>query len=526
MSPKHPIRPKVPVPSSDSPPGIRDTTTDPLPWRPVNTQGHEPGAPRGHQFPEHSQTSDVQPPAIEIIDLPADLHISRTITDFPLSNYYLAPKLADRLPAPDPETGIRSIVPGRQYVDLADGGTVLLGNDAEGHFRAKQMTELVPSGPPLERVAGTPKWRRVHPERMSAGDSELVVSHRQLPDDEQPGPSKRPRQMNEERPVVPSEPWKDWGLSPQHVSADDITIDGVRYETLPRSDTPDHPVVYIKNPAHLIYDFELMQLTLQRDIHQQPRGAIQIPPTHHWEIDPTLPFAEPFTDSIATYFPELSADALLKVARKQFSLANGSDSATGAGMTTLRQVLNDWKTRGNTPRPELVDPLLMLPTVPMSPGKGAARVLELPALSDQAPLQRLTFDPRKFHEEWHYFTTATQSAGDIKRFMASLLIRHGYRVFEPTIAQSYPALVFGRPEHDFVFYMTLHRVHGKNIHVPSTSDQGFAPHRQRELIGAPAMQAFARAETANKLIWLKGGSHISTDLPDSVFIVRSADPRI
>ncbi|MCW8278389.1 hypothetical protein IMF27_24790 [Pseudomonas sp. PCH199] len=110
----------------------------------------------------------------------------------------------------------------------------------------------------------------------------------------------------------------------------------------------------------------------------------------------------------------------------------------------------------------MADPLLMLPIVPMSPGKGTARVLELPVLADHAPLQRLTFDPRKFREEWQYFTT-TQYAGDIKRFMASLLTRHGYTVFEPTIAQSYPALVFQRTGHDFVFYMTLHRVHGKKF---------------------------------------------------------------
>ncbi|MHC8366247.1 hypothetical protein ACYZT9_10285 [Pseudomonas sp. ZT5P21] len=521
MSPKHPIRTHAPGTSNEGPTGIRDKAPDYLPRRPVNTQSPEPGHAQAHQFPERAPLPDAPPSGIEVINLPIGIQIRRASTERSISDYYLAPKLVDRLPAPDPETGIRSISSGRQYVDLVDGGTVPLGNDSEGHYRAKQMTELEPAGPRLERVAGTPTWRRVDRNSVSMADSELIVSRvRQGDGQEEAGPSKRPRPMDSS-----SEPWKDWGLSPQHASPDDVTIDGVRYKTLPRSDTPNHPVVYIKNPAHLVYDFDLMQVTLKRDINQQPRGAIQIPPTHHWEIDPNLPFGGPFTDYVATYFPELTADSLLNVARKQFSLANGSDIATGAGLTTLRQVFNDWKTRGNTPRPELIDPLLMLPVVPMSPGKGTARVLELPVLSDQAPLQRLTFDPRKFYADWDYFANSTQYGGDIKRFMASLLTRNGYTVFEPTTAQSYPTLIFQRTEHDFVFYMSLHRVHGKKIHIPSTSDQGFAPHRLLELIGVPAMRAVASAEAANKLIWLKGGSHISTDRPDSVFIVRSEDPR-
>lgn len=530
MSPKHPIRPKVPVSSNDSPPGRRDTTPDHLPRHPGNTQGPEPDP--GHQLAVHAQPSGVQPPAIEILDLPADLHISRTLTDLPLNTYYLAPRLVERLPDPDTVTGIRSIVSGRLYVDLLDGGTVPVGNDADGHFRAKQMSELVPSGPQLERVEGTLKWRPAQSDHSGTGDSELIVTRRRLQGDEQEeaGPAKRPRMTDEEHPagnaprLSETEPWKNWGIDPQHASSEDITIEGVRYKTVPHGNAPSHPVVYIKNPAHLIYDFDLLQGTLRRDIEQQPRGAIQVPPTHHWEVDPNLPFDKALTDYVATYFPLLSEISLLNVARKQFYLANGSDSATSAGLTTLRQVFNDWKSLNTTPRPALADPLLLLPVTPMVAGAGNSRMVELPLLPAQMPLQRLEFDPRKFREEWRYFTT-TQYAGDLKRFMADLLTRNGYVVFEPTTAQSYPALVFRRPGHDFVFYMTLHRVLGKKIHIPPTSDQGFSPFRLPELIGLPAMRAVQDAETANKLIWLKGGSQISIDRPDSVFIVRSDDPR-
>jgi hypothetical protein len=379
----------------------------------------------------------------------------------------------------------------------------MLGIDAQGHFRASQMSELLPSGPRIERIGRTSKWRQIQPESTGSGDSQLIISL---------------------RPHASSEAWADWGIDVQHASPHDINIEGVHYKTLPRGDAPTHPIVYIKNPAHLVYDFDLLHSTLRQTPEQQPRGAIQVPPTHHWQVDPKLPFDLPLTDYVATYFPELSEISLLNVARKQFVLANGSDTATNAGLTTLRQVFNDWKTAGITPRPELADPLLMLPVSPMTTRTAGSRTVELPLFSDQTPLQRLTFDPRKFRTEWQYFTTA-QSAVDIKRFMFNLLTRNGYRVFKPTGAQSYPALVFQRTGHDFVFYMTLHRVHGQKIHLLSTSDQGFAPHRAVELIGRPAMRAVQDAETANKLIWLKGGSQFSADRPDSVFILRTDDPR-
>jgi hypothetical protein len=42
--------------------------------------------------------------------------------------------------------------------------------------------------------------------------------------------------------------------------------------------------VICTGPAHLIYDFDLFQRTLRQQVEQQPRGAIQVPPTHHWKV--------------------------------------------------------------------------------------------------------------------------------------------------------------------------------------------------------------------------------------------------
>lgn len=554
MSPKNPVRPPPPKSSSENLPGRHDTTPDALPRRPLNLPGAESGQAPGHRFPEGFNPPEAQPPAIGISDLPPDTHISRMTTDLPISNYFLSPRVIERTPDPDPQSGIRSIVSGRQYVDLVDGGTVPLGIDAAGHFRAKQMSELVPSGPRLERVEGTNQWRQIQSASTGDGDSELIITRHRLPDDalSQPGPPKRPRADEDSSPTpaegnptdpghtaiddrapppVPrpsgsaAEPWRNRGITSQQASPDDVTIAGVRYRTLPRGDAPNDPIVYIRNPAPQLYDFDLMQTTLSQELMQQPRGAIQVPPANHWQIDPNLPFEKTLPDYVATYFPDLTEVAQLNVAREQFSRANGSDMATGVGLTTLRQVFNDWKTSNIAPRPELADPLLMLPITPFSAGRGTARKVELSYLTRGSPLHRLEFDTHKFQREWDYYMT-TQSGVDLKRFMATLLLRNGYTVFDPTPAQSYPMLVFGRAGHDFVFLMSLHRVRGNSINVPTTDDRGFSPARLLEQIGLPALRAVQTAEAAGKLVWLKGGSQIWSGHGDRAFIVRTNDPSV
>ena len=485
MRPKNPPRPKPPAPSVEGVSIPRDLAPDYLPTRPGRwpDQGNDPLA--GHRSTGHPQTPDSQPAVVTISDLPPETQVTRVSVDHPISNYYLPPGLVQRLPAPDTQTGLRSIVSGRHYVDLAGGGTVLLGTDSLGHPRARHPSELVPSGPRLERVPGTHQWRQV---------------------------------------LAASLPWERWGISPQQASPQDIYIDNICYRTLPRGTPPDHPIAYIKNPGHAAYDFDLLQAILRHSPDQQPRGAIQVPPNQHWELDPTHPFERALSDSVGLQFPGLNEASIQNIARRQFILANGADTATEAGMTALRQVFNDWKNAAPTPRPELSDPLLMLPVKPMTPGNGAARILDLPNPADLGPLSRLAFDPKKFPREWDYFST-TQYAGDLKRFMRNLLIRHGYSVFDPTSAQTFATLVFYRPGHDFLFHMTLHRAHGKRVHIAENASDGLLPARLPELIGRPAMQALQEADAAGKVVWLKGGSHLSLDHDSSVFIMRTDDPR-
>jgi hypothetical protein len=511
MSPKRPTRPKTDTP--DSTPVVRDTTPDiPVPPRLTPDTLIDPTLTHpAWQLPAPPVTRRQM---IEIYDLPAETQVRASTAQRPIGSYFLAPGLVNRLPPPDLPSGIRSA--GRYaYVDLVEGGTVLIDPDAQDGVRARLSNELFASGPLLERVEGTLMWRPV-PVETAPDTSRLTITRHRLPDDEPSAvPSKRSR--------LEETPWSDWGIDPQHATPGDIRVDGIQYKVIPPGDARD-PIVYIKNPSHLIYDFDLLERTLRLDPQQQPRGAIQVPPAHHWQIDPTLPFDRPLTNYVARYFPELSASSQENVAFHQFVLANGTNTATGSGLTLLRQTFNDWETGNDTPRPQLADPLLMLPILPTS-GAGTIRVIELPTPESGGPLQRLDFDPALFRQEWLY-STNTQSAVDLKRFMATLLTRNGYAVFDPSPSNSYPALVFTRTGHDYVFFISLHRIRGRKINQTLNVDQNSASLRLHIQVGAPAAAAVIAANARNKVVWLRGGPQTLANADDTVFIVRDGHPRL
>lgn len=506
MSPKRPLRPRAP--STENPPAVRDMAPDVIPATRLNPGLHGIDSILGHAPGQAPRQSDLPDSTVEIIDLPADTQIRQTPIVRPIGSYLLAPVLVNRLPLADAQSGFR--LAGRYvYADLVGGGTVLIGNEAPNQFRARLSNELQASGPLLERVEGTTHWRPIRPPHQAGSDhSELIVTRQQIPADA----------LGALR-----DPWNDWGIDSQHASADDIRVEGIQYKVVPRGVASD-PIVYIKNPMHMVYDFDLLDRTLRANPLEQPRAAIQIPPTYHWVVDPTLPFQSPLTEYVASYFPELSAVALENVAFHQFVLANGSDTATGSGLTLLRQTFNDWKLGNHHPRPQLADPLLMLPILPSS-GGGIVRVTELPTASTIGLLQRLDFDPLLFRQEWQYAQT-TQTAVDLKRFMATLLTRNGYTVFDPSMSNSYPALVFQRTGHDYVYFISLHRIRGRKINQTLNADPNSSSLRLHIQVGTQAAQVVVDAHAANKLIWLRGGSQLLASAPDTVFIIRDGHSRL
>jgi hypothetical protein len=550
MSPKKPIRTKPKPGADDSLPSVPDTTPDiPAGQRIyISRPGADdiPDQPAGPS----TQPPDSLPPTLEIIDLPTDTHIHHTSSEPPIGSYFLAPRLVNRLSLPDLVTGLRT-AGAYTYVDLVDGGTVQIGKDAQNRYRARLPNEPSPSGPLLERVEGTLQWRPVVAGHTGGATSQLIVTHLPRPDDGlAPPPAKRPHMTQEaeapgeaetqsgasgsgrphtesgapsaSRGAAPNAPWSDWGIPSQHASAEDIAIAGIRYKTVPRG-SADHPIVYIKNPSHMIYDYGTLNRILRIDNAQQPRGAIQVPPANHWQIDPTLPFPESMTQSVNASFPELSFTSLQNVAKRQFRLANGSRLANCAGLTLLRQAFNDWKTGSRNPRAELIDPLLMLQTIPLT-GHATHRKIELPPADSEGGLRRLDFDPGLFRQEWRYFMPS-QSANDLKRFTAGLLTRNGYTVFEPSTTTSFAALAFQRTGHDYLFFLSLRRIKGRHIHLESRND----PRGQISLvdqIGAQAAQAVERAYATNRIVWLRGGPQTLANEPETFVIIRDNHPRI
>jgi hypothetical protein len=524
MSPKRPLKPGTNTPSPDTPFPFPDIGPPALQRLPLNIAPHgtdrtpvdQPGIP--------VQSSPSRSVPLEIADLPLETHITPVIVHAPIEHFFLPPNQLSRLPAPNALSGIREHGTQRYFVDLQEGGTVLLGIDSENHFRARLNSDFKPSGPRVERVEGTLIWR-VKPTDESAGDnhSRLTVKRLRTPDDDS-GEVVAPKRSLTHADDEGSGPWKKWEAPPQHASFGSLEVDGIRFLLVPRGTDPDHPIVYIKNPEHWVYDFDYMERILDTDLKQQPRGAIRVPPANQWEVDPNLPFQHPLKQYIATYFPQLSEISVAKVARHQFGLANDGDLATGVGLTRLRQTFNDWKSGNSAPRPPLADPLLMLPILPTSSiGPGFARTLDLPTASPEGPLKRLDFDLTK--QEWDDFKT-TQSGTELKRMMTGILNRQGYDVFPPTSANAFPALVFRRKNHPFVFFISLYRVKGRKINQPLNSDPNATDARLNTQIGYAALQEILQAHAEKRLVWLKGGSQVMASQTDTVFIVRDDESRL
>ncbi|WP_434580204.1 hypothetical protein J3P95_18135 [Pseudomonas sp. Z5-35] len=400
--------------------------------------------------------------------------------------------MVERLPAPDLESGIRTFK-SRAYVDLVGGGTVRIAQDANSHYRARLDSELEPSGPYLERIEASLLWREARQQAAApnpAAQDAAIISR--------------------------------WRVQSAFAAPNRITIGGHHYWTVVNDNARAHPIAYIKDPAHLSYDFDTLENILLDNPNSQPRGAIRVPPHNQWEIDPGRPFEMPLIASSIKSFPELRPYIHDRFSRRQFELANDGKFADAQGLTTLRQVFHSWRSETRSLHPELSDPLLMLPTLPViSVVPDTVRSLELPhPAMVLGPFARLDFDPNVFPKRKNW----SELADDVRlnEFMTERLERNGYTVrpipWLPT------ALIFQRPQHDYVYFMTLHRTADSTISIPALNPRGneLALRLQFDDSAADVLQ---NAHANNKLICLRGGIQRYTNLGtqetrETVFIVR------
>ncbi|MGN8275949.1 hypothetical protein [Pseudomonas sp. SMN5] len=434
------------------------------------------------------------------------------------------------LSEPDAISGIRTFRT-RTYVELEEGGTVLLGHDAEGHYRARSSAELVASGPRLEQVAGSLLWRQVVVAvDADSSDSVLTITLHSSSDDDASTTSKRqrttPPPQNEATEQAPALFRPDWAFTPTLALPQFITVNDVHYKVMSRMDARQFPILYIQPPTHPAYDFDVLEAILRHTPEEQPRAAIRVPPDDHWEIDTRLPFEKPLTAHVRDIFPEVTTVTLENIARKQFELANSSPYADAAGLTALRQIFHSWKHATPSPHPQWSDPLLMLSILPTTSGiTNTSRTIELPAPSSTGALNRLDFDPMRFRRQWEFFLN-TYSTVDFKRFMADLLRRNGYTVMEPNSFNSFPALVFRRTGHDYLFFMSLHRTRIPKLSMPTQNNPNTTGMSLETQVGDAAAQVVKDAHEANRIIWLRGGSQILPGAADTVFIIRDDNARL
>lgn len=473
--------------SSEAGPTAPDTVPE-RPSRPTRPWNHD--ATQDSATGQTSGPDAAPPPTVVIASLSASTPTTGPSASASLTRYYLRHAFADRLPVPDTTTGIRTFGT-RSYVDLESGETVQVARDSEQHFRAKLDSELLPSGPRLERMTGSLLWRQ-----------QGAMTRNQAP---------------REPSVIDS-----WRISSAFAASDHITIDGHHYQTVENDKARQRSVIYIKDPRHPPYDFDTFEDLLFFHTGEQPRAAIQVPPGNHWTIDPRLPFEKPLVGYAIEFFPELRADTQSKFSRRQFELANDSNFADARGLTTLRQVFNNWKDKTASLHPVLTDPLLMLPTLPISAElAGSNRSLQLPLPSPTGPLARLDFDPSLFLPPSRTFPVIADDI-EFMKFMTERLERNGYMVFPARSLPSFPNVVFKRAEHDFIFFMTLHRTETQDIIIPRINPRDFGLVLRNQL-GHETMNAMESAHNDNKLISLRGGIQTlpSNNTPTAtVFIVR------
>ncbi|WP_212801300.1 hypothetical protein [Pseudomonas sp. St290] len=520
MSPRRNTRPNLPTSSPDTPHSSRDASLETVPRSPSRGEGTDqaPVTSPGRQ----PEATEPQSPTIQFAEITSQTPIQEFTTAVSLDHYHLSPELVPLLSEPDATSGIRTFRT-RTYVQLSEGGTVLLGRDADQNYRARLGTELIASGPRLEQVEGSLLWRRVPDDATAQGNDPQPTSSRRRPSDDEPAQEVAPKRAN-----TATAPFKQhWELLPYPPAGTAfITVEGTHYKVLTRSDAREYPITYIQAPDHPHYEFETLEIVLKSTPDEQPRGAMRLSPDNRWEIDPRLPFDKPLTDYVKAAFPELSARTAENIARKQFELANDSLVADAAGLTALRQIYSSWQTGTPSLHPQWSDPLLMLPITPtLPPTTGNSRSIQLPSTVSMRSLDRLDFDPQQFQQQWDY-VASSYSPTDIKRFMADVLTRNGYTVLEPSTFNSFAALVFSRRGHDYLFFISLHRTKGQKIYLPSHTDPNTASVSLDLQVGATAAKAVRRAHERGEIIWLKGGCQIRAGYPDTVFIIRDNNSRL
>lgn len=276
-------------------------------------------------------------------------------------------------------------------------------------------------------------------------------------------------------------------------------------------------VAFLEHPRFSPSRYEDFEQMLHDDPSLQPRWAVR--KNNQWEVlDNPLPFEKSLTAYVAETFRDFSDASLNDVARSVFNQADRSNVINASGLMVLKQTFRNWAdpSTARIPRRELGDPLLLLPIITRTTATGW---LALTPSDAAGTLRRLDFAPHHFSTEWNNYTAAPSNY-NLKRLVGSVLVRNGYDVFPLTQEHRGPTLVFTRANHDAVFFMKLGRVDGHAIKdITPPGNELSDPHLTTR-IGEQARAKLLTAYGQNKVVWLLGGTQITSSGWQSVFIIR------
>lgn len=488
----------------------------------------------GRRRPEGESDNTPREPQIAVVDVstPGPLTISPAVATSDIN--FLPSALIPRLSAPHSD-GLRHGQRNTMYAEIENEGVTLVRHRDDGEYQASSASELTPTGPLLERIAGTAYWRR---KNTDAADRTPRTTDPQpgSSTDEQPGPStrKRPRPNEADGSLAAAHPllvdlltqptspldlssalWRNWGSSTKPGSVEALEINGLHYRVVPEGSPEQTGIAFLQHPRFSPSRYEAFEQMLQDNPSLQPRWAIKR--NSQWEVLETRPFEKSLTHYVAETFRDLSDESRNNVARAVFNRANDSDVINGQGLMALKQTFRNWADANNrVPKRELADPLLMLPVIPRTTSTGW---LALTPFDAAGTLRRLDFTPIHFPTEWANYR-ANPSSYNLKRLVGSVLVRNGYEVFPLTNEHLGPTLVFTRKNHDSVFFLKLGRVDGHAIRDITPPGNELSDAHLSTRIGEPAQAALRTAYDQNKVVWLLGGTQTTASGWQSVFIIR------
>ena len=480
---------------------------------------------------------------------PSDSSPSAGAPARPATPLFLSRQLAETLTHPDDSSlGLRFDRKKRTYVDMQGpqpansnlSNTVQVRRNSDGIYQQCHAGERTPSGPLVEQIPGTRLWRETpRPTTAEQTHSRPDVDQRAVrPDSPEPGPSKRPRLEADERLTPDTDLfadrllldasgamnlstgyWRNWGKTQKPADAS-IEIAGLHYPIVPQPLQANPRLVYLQHPRFAPDRFDAFERMLVEEPALQPIWAVKR--ESGWAVmENRMPFATPLTQQVANAFNYMAPDSASAIAREVFRRAAYQRAIDGNGLARLNQTFRHWNDRAKTfsPRRDLSDPLMMLPTLPTLFGVTAPHWrIHLPTRT-ASEYQRLNFDPTRL-PEWSAYMAAPDSA-NLQTLFRTVLQHNGYSLYASSRALNENAVVFHREGLDAVFVLKIPDDPHNLLHRATLPGFEIANPQFRAVVGEAAHQRLISFVSEMKIIYLVGGLEL-TGVSPALYIVRES----